>query len=77
MSYKRNSAADRAWPHSFACELDAMPPDTLRDLVRDVIERHLPRHQFQIAKVAEESERQIIRQLVGNAVNGGRNDYPH
>jgi hypothetical protein len=71
-SHKRNSPADRAWPHSFAFELDAMPPDTLRDLVHDVIERHLPRHQFQIAKVAEESERQIIRQFVGDAINGGR-----
>jgi len=30
---KRQSAADKKWPHSFACELDAIPPNYLRDLV--------------------------------------------
>jgi hypothetical protein len=28
--HKRNSPADRAWPYSYACELDAVPPDVLR-----------------------------------------------
>jgi hypothetical protein len=54
---KRKSAADRKWPHSFACELDAIPADRLRDLVRSAIERHLPRHQLEIQKIADESER--------------------
>jgi hypothetical protein len=58
--HKRKSPADRAWRHDFACELDAMPPDTLRALVRDCIERHLPRHQLKILKVAEESERELL-----------------
>jgi hypothetical protein len=58
--HKRNSAADRAWPHIFACELDAFPPDALRQLVRDVIERHLPRDQLKVLQVAEESEREIL-----------------
>jgi hypothetical protein len=69
-SPKRNSAADRAWPYDYACELDALPPDTLRALVRYYIERHLPRHELEILKAAEESERSIIRQLV-TAVIGG------
>jgi hypothetical protein len=38
-------------------ELDAIEPDMLRMLVRDAIERHLPRHQLEILKAAEESER--------------------
>jgi hypothetical protein len=33
----------------------------LHNLVRDCIERHLPRHQLEILKVAEESERTLIR----------------
>jgi hypothetical protein len=33
-------------------------------LVRATIERHLPPHQFNVLKVAEESERTLIRQLV-------------
>jgi hypothetical protein len=45
-------------------ELDAIEPDTLRALVRDAIERHLPPDQFAVLKVAEESERTLIRQLV-------------
>jgi hypothetical protein len=69
---KRNSAADKAWPHNFACELDAIPPDELRGLVRWCIERHLPRHQLEIARVAEESERQLARRLVSNALDGAQ-----
>jgi hypothetical protein len=61
---KRTSAADRKWPFGFACELDAIPPDYMRDLVREAIDRHLPADQLQILKVAEESERAVIRQLV-------------
>jgi hypothetical protein len=38
-------------------ELDAIPPDQLRRLVEQAIERHLPQRQFEILKIAEESER--------------------
>ena len=51
-------------------ELDAIEPDLLRQLVRDVIEDHLPAEQFRVLKAAEESEREIIRRLVGGALNG-------
>jgi hypothetical protein len=39
---KRKSAADKKWLHDFACELDAIPPDQLRDLVETYINLHLP-----------------------------------
>jgi hypothetical protein len=58
---KRKSAADRRWPYKFACELDALPPDYLRDLVRAAIERHLPADQYRVLKAAEESEREQLR----------------
>ena len=45
-------------------ELDAIDPNDLRDLVRMAIEQHLPEHQFEILKAAEESERTLIRKLV-------------
>jgi len=48
-------------------ELDAIAPSDLRELVQDVIERHLPEHQFQVLKAAEESERQLIGGLVAMA----------
>lgn len=45
-------------------ELDAIPPDRLRELVKSWIERHLPLRQFEILKIAEESERDLLRGLV-------------
>jgi hypothetical protein len=46
-------------------ELDAIEPDTLRTIVRDAIELHLPAEQFDVLKAAEESERELITRLVG------------
>jgi hypothetical protein len=65
--HKKNSAADRLWPHSYACELDAIDPDTLREMVRVCIERHLPQDQLEILKVAEESEREALTMFVKKA----------
>lgn len=62
---KRKSAADKKWPHDFACELDAIPPDLLRDLVEAHINLHLPQDKLEVLKVAEKSEREIIANLVG------------
>jgi hypothetical protein len=45
-------------------ELDAILPEQLRELVRAAIERHLPPDQFKVLKIAEESERRLIRELV-------------
>jgi hypothetical protein len=67
---KRITAADKKWPFSFACELDAVPPDYMRELVRTVIEQHLPPKQFDILKTAEASERTLIRRLV-DGLGGG------
>src|SRR5262249_43731204 len=42
-------------------ELDALPPDVLRGMVRDVIERHISRQALETLRAAEESERQLLR----------------
>ena len=52
-------------------ELDAIPPDRLRQLVEEAITQHLPPDQFRVLKAAEESERELISALVGN-MGGGR-----
>jgi hypothetical protein len=62
---KRAARADKKWPHNFACELDAIPPDRLRDLVEAYINLHLPQDKLEVLKAAEESERDIISRLVG------------
>jgi hypothetical protein len=72
--HKRDSAADRKWRYDFACELDAMPPDQLRELVRHRIEYHLPRHQLATLKVAEESERELFLAIYREAGAAGMFD---
>jgi hypothetical protein len=47
-------------------ELDSIEPNRLRAIVQKAIERHLPARQFEVLKIAEESEREIIGRLVGN-----------
>jgi hypothetical protein len=46
-------------------ELDALHPDVLRRIVREAIERHLPRRQLEILKVAEKSERDLLTMWAG------------
>jgi hypothetical protein len=62
---KRKSAADKKWPHDSACELDAIPPDWLREIVEACINLHLPQDKLEVLKAAEQSEREIISRLVG------------
>ncbi len=52
---------------AISVELDAIPPDRLRDLVQKAIERHLPPDQFRTLKIAEASEQWLINGLVGMA----------
>jgi hypothetical protein len=47
-------------------ELDAIDPDRLRGLVREVIEQHLPPRQFKVLKAAEQSELALIRRLTSD-----------
>jgi hypothetical protein len=41
-------------------ELDALPPDVLRAMVRESIERHISAGQLAKLRVAEESERELL-----------------
>ena len=62
---KTGTAADRRWPHDFAAELDAIPPDTLRDMVRAAIEEHLPRADLDHLKRVEAAERDTLMAFIG------------
>jgi hypothetical protein len=48
-------------------ELDAMPPATLRGLVRASIERHMDPNKLRVLKLAEEQERDLLRSAWGGA----------
>jgi hypothetical protein len=42
-------------------ELDALPPQVLRDMVREVIERHITPRSLEVLRAAEDSEREQLR----------------
>lgn len=44
-------------------EAEAMPAHTLRAMLRDEVEALLPEHALQVAKVAEDSERQHLARM--------------
>ena len=64
---KRNTMADQRWPHEFAAELDAIPPDTLRVMVREAIECHLPTNELAYLKQVERAERETLMHFIGRA----------
>lgn len=53
-------------------ELEALHPDTLRTIVRDAIEKHIPAGHLDTVKVAEESERTLLKKLAAVAAGGAR-----
>jgi hypothetical protein len=44
-----------------SCELDAIPPDKLRDLVRECIARHIDQARLATVLAAEKSERAALK----------------
>ena len=63
---------------SISVELDAINPNKLRELVEEVIARHLPPEQYRVLIEAEKSERKLfqglaglVKQLSGKSVEGG------
>ncbi|GGL58458.1 hypothetical protein [Wenxinia marina] len=64
---KRTSVADQRWPHDVAAELDAIPPDDLREMVQGAIERHLPVDELETLKEIEAEERRTLMDFIGRA----------
>lgn len=67
---KRNTVADQRWPYGFAAELDAIPPDRIRQMVREAIEDHLPPWELRHLKQVEAEERATLRQFIGRVGDG-------
>ena len=53
----KHSNHSHDWNGDESVELDAMPTDTLLELVRDAITRHIDWRAYEITKQVEESER--------------------
>ena len=50
-------------------EVDAIEPNTLRGLVREAIESHIDQDKLRITKIAEKSERKILRRMANEYAN--------
>lgn len=55
-------------------ELDAIPPATLREMVRDQIEELIDPRALRTLKIAEASEREWLKNLAGKVSKGGDDD---
>lgn len=55
-------------------ELDAIPPDRLRELAGDVIEQHIDRARLAILEQAEQEERRVLEQLVNHVDPNGKEE---
>ena len=61
----------RARPHGdVSVELDTIDPDTLRAIVRQALEKHLPPEQLDVLKAAEASERELLHEMIKTLGNG-------
>jgi hypothetical protein len=69
---KKSDTRAKRFDSDLSVELDAIPPDRMRALVEEAINRHLPQDQFEVLKAAEESEREIISRLVGRKLKPRR-----
>lgn len=63
---KTKSAADAKWQFDRAVELDALPPDVLRSLLRTALEVHMPFNVRQDFKMVEQREKAVIRMALSN-----------
>jgi len=57
---KRTDTRSKNW-RGKSVELDAIDPNQLRTLVEDVLEAHLPSERLKVLKVAEASERELLK----------------
>jgi hypothetical protein len=46
--------------------VDALPPDILRQLIRNAIGQHMPERELQVLQVAEQSERDLMLRIAGH-----------
>ncbi len=73
---KKTDTRAKNFGSDISVEADAIPPNILREVVEQAIQAHLPEHQFQVLKAAEESERQhfmkVANMLCGKTDGGAR-----
>jgi hypothetical protein len=62
---KQTDTRAKKFGSATSVELDAIPASRLRAIVRECIERHVNQEQLALLRVAEESERELLRKWAG------------
>jgi hypothetical protein len=65
---KTSDSRAKNFGSDISVELDVIPPNTLRALVKECIERHISEDELEVLKAAEESERDILKTVFVDAV---------
>ena len=60
---KKSDSRSAKFGHNVSVEVDAINPDTLRQMTRDCITAHIDEHQLQSLRDTEASERQLLEQV--------------
>jgi hypothetical protein len=68
---KQSDSRAKRW-RGDSVELDAIPPNLLRQLVRDSIERHISPERLRVIEVAETSEREVAEIFISGLKGGAR-----
>jgi hypothetical protein len=63
---KSKIQADRNWPYPYAVELDAIPPETLRKMVEEALERHMPQYERENFEAIERHDRSVIEMALSD-----------
>lgn len=63
---KKSDARAKSWIGGESVELDAIPPATLRQMVRNVIEQHIDQHALHMTRMIEQQEKDRIAELMAN-----------
>ena len=58
---KQTDTRAKKFANATSVELDAIPADKLRELVRECIERHVDQHQLSILRASETSEQDLLK----------------
>jgi hypothetical protein len=69
---KQTDTRAKKFGSATSVELDAIPADKLRQLVRECIERHVDQQQLALLRVAEESERGLLTKWAATLYGGGK-----
>jgi len=71
---KKQDPRSRRWGDKPSVELDAIPAPTLRELVKECIEKHLDKSTLMVTQIIEEAEREALAEFSKNFVLAQNSD---